>query len=155
MIVIGREWVDKRKWLKQSQFDLAFSLARIVPGTNIVAFCIAVASMLKGWPGALLSVVALTVPCAAISVALLQGFETWKSNPWVMAAIIATTAAVTGMMWSTVALLTRPHLGPWRKTFRTIVLFAGSFAAAWAGITPVPIIVAALTIGFLWPEPTA
>lgn len=155
MIVIGREFVDRRGWLKQSQFDLAFSLARITPGTNIVAFSAAVGAMLKGWPGALLAVAALTVPCAVISVLLLQGFESWKGNPWVMAALTATTAAVTGMMWSTVALLTKPHVGTWRRWIRAAVLLCGSFTAAWFGVTPVPIVLGALAVGFFWTETAA
>jgi chromate transporter len=150
MIVIGREFVERRGWLKQSQFDLAFSLARITPGTNIVAFAAAVAAMLRGWPGALMAVGALVVPCAVISVLLLQGFESWKGNAWVMAALAATTAAVTGMMWATVALLVKPHLGNPKRTLRAAVLFAGSFAAAWFGVTPVPIVLAAFALGFLW-----
>ena len=155
MIVIGREFVDRRGWLKQSQFDLAFSLARITPGTNIVAFCVAIGAMLQGWSGALLATIVLTLPCALISVLLMQGFESWKSNPWVMAGLIATTAAVTGIMWSTGALLLRPHLGRLPKNLRTLVIAGGAFAAAWVGITPVPVVLAAIVVGFLWTEDAA
>ena len=152
MIIIGREFVERRGWLTQSQFDVAFSLARVTPGTNIVAFCAAIGSMLRGWRGAVLAVFALTFPSALIAVLLMQGFESWRSHPWAMAALGATTAAVTGMMWSTVWLLTKPHVGGWEKTIRAAVILGGAFAAAWMGVTPVPIIVVATLAGFLWPE---
>jgi chromate transporter len=150
MLVIGRDFIERRGWLKQNEFDIAFALARITPGTNIVAFCAAVGSILRGWPGAILAVLAVTAPPAAIAVLLMQGFETWRNHPWVGAALATTVAAVTGMMWATVWMLTRPHIGSWRQTLRTVVILAGSFGAAWMGVTPVPIILAATAIGFLW-----
>jgi chromate transporter len=150
MIIIGRDFVNRRGWLTQSQFDTAFSLARITPGTNIVAFCAAVAAMLRGWPGAILAVAALTVPSALIAVLLMQGFESWRGHPWVMAALGATTAAVTGMMWSTVWLLTKPHLGGRMKALQAVVIFGGCFGAAWMGVTPLPIVLGATILGFLW-----
>ena len=150
MIVIGREFVEKRGWLKQSQFDIAFSLGRVTPGTNIVAFVAAVGAILRGWPGAILSVFALVLPSATIAVSLMQGFESWKSNIWVMGALGATTAAVTGMMWSTVWLLTKPHAV--KNWFRTLVLFGGAFGAAWMGVTPIPIVLTTVLAGFLWKD---
>lgn len=150
MLMIGRDFVERRGWLTQGQFDVAFSLARITPGTNIVAFCAAVGSMLRGWPGALAAVFALTVPSAAIAVLLMQGFESWKNHIWVMAALGATTAGVTGMMWATVWLLAKPHVGGWKRTLHAAFVMAGSFAAAWMGVTPVPVIIVATLLGFVW-----
>ena len=42
MGMMGREMVETRQWLKASEFDLAFALARVTPGTNLLAFCAAV-----------------------------------------------------------------------------------------------------------------
>ncbi len=108
MIMLGREMVDKRQWITREDFELAFSVARITPGTNIIAFCAAAGSMLSGWSGAILAVLAVTLPAALIAVLLQQGFESWRSHPWSLAAITTTSAAVTGMMWSTVLMLGRP-----------------------------------------------
>lgn len=150
MIVIGRDFIERRGWLQQSEFDMAFALARITPGTNIVAFCAAIGSILRGWSGAILAVFALTAPAGLIAVSVMQGFETWRNHPWVGAALATMVAAVTGMMWATVWMLTRPHVGQWRKTLRAALILGGSFGAAWLGVTPVPIILAATAIGFLW-----
>lgn len=152
MLMIGRDFVERRAWLSPSDFDVAFSLARVTPGTNIVAFCAAVGSLLGGWPGAILAVLAITLPSALIAVLLMQGFETWRSHPWVAPALAALVAAVTGMMWATVWMLTRPHIGSWNKTLRSAVFLCGSFGAAWMGVTPVPIILVAVIAGFLWKD---
>ena len=39
------EFVDRKKWLSAEDYGLAFSLARITPGTNIIAFCTGAGSM--------------------------------------------------------------------------------------------------------------
>jgi chromate transporter len=152
MIMLGRDMVDRRGWVKPEDYDLAFSLARVTPGTNIIAFCAAIGSRLRGWPGAILAVLAVTFPSAAVAVALMQGFESWRNNALVMAALGATAAAVTGMMWSTVWMLVRTDVGGWKRTLRVIVLAGGSCLAAWLGVTPLPIIVAAMLIGSLWTD---
>jgi len=151
MIVMGREFVDRLKWITRDDFELAFALARVTPGTNIIAFCAGVGMILRGFLGALAAVVAVTAPSAALAVVLMQSFETWKDQPYVMAALAATVAAVTGAMWSTVWMLTRPHVGRWKQTLRAVVFMGGSCAAAWLGVTPLPIIIGALVFGYLWP----
>ncbi len=158
MIMLGRDMVTRRGWMTQDDYELAFSLARITPGTNIIAFCAAVGSLLRGWPGAILGVAAVTLPSALMAVLLQQGFESWRSHPWAMAAITVTSAAVTGMMWSTVWMLARPYVGGrsrrerMMRTLRAAVLLGGSCLAAWLGVTPVPIILAAMIIGFVWTD---
>lgn len=155
MIVLGRELVDRLKWITRDDFELAFALARVTPGTNIIAFCAAVGKILRGWAGALSAVMAVTAPSAALAVLLMQGFETWQGRPNVMAALATTVAAVTGAMWSTVWMLTRPHVGGWKQTLRAVVFMGGAFGASRLGVTPVPIILGALLFGYLWPPEPA
>jgi chromate transporter len=152
MIVLGRELVDRLKWLTRRDFELAFALARVTPGTNIIAFCAATGMMLRGWAGAFAAVLSVTAPSAALAVLLMQGFETWQSRPLVMAGLAATVAAVTGAMWSTVWMLTRPHVGRWQQNLRALVFMGGAFAASRLGVTPLPIILGALILGYLWPQ---
>ena len=151
MIVLGRELVDRLKWLDRKDFELAFALARVTPGTNIIAFCAATGKMLRGWAGALAAVLAVTAPSAALAVLLMVGFEAWQGRPRIMAALAATVAAVTGAMWSTVWMLTRPHVGRVKQTLRAVVFMGGAFLAARLGVTPVPIILGALVLGYVWP----
>lgn len=37
--VIHREIVGKRAWVTPDDFGLCFALARLTPGTNVLAFC--------------------------------------------------------------------------------------------------------------------
>jgi chromate transporter len=154
MVILGREFVEKRGWLRPSQYDVAFSLSRVTPGTNMIAFCVATGYQLRGWYGAFLAVVAAILPSALIAVLLMQGFESWNTNPWLAAALEATVAAVAGMMWAVVWMLARPHSGGLMRNVRALVILGGAFTAAWFGVTPLPIIGAAVIVGYLWKDPT-
>jgi len=41
MAALQREFVEQHHWLTPEDYALAFSLARITPGTNVIAFCAA------------------------------------------------------------------------------------------------------------------
>jgi chromate transporter len=153
MAALQRELVECRHWITQEDYALAYALARITPGTNVLAFCAAVASRVLGLRGAVAAVLAVTVPSAILAILITQGYESWRTNPTVMAAIGGTVAAVTGMMWSSVWLLVVPNIGALSKTVRALIFFGGAFIAAWRfGVTPVPVIVIAALAGFLWKE---
>jgi chromate transporter len=108
---LQRELVQREGWITHDDFALAFSLGRITPGTNIVAFCAATGWRILGMPGAFGAVLGETLPSAALAVLITQGYESGRSSPVAMAALGATAAAVVGMMWAAVWMLTRPYLG--------------------------------------------
>jgi chromate transporter len=133
-----------RGWITREDFALAYSLARITPGTNLLAFCAATGARMLGLGGALAAVLAVTVPSATLVVLLTRGFEIGRTNPWAMAAIAGTVAAVAGMMWASVLLLVRPYIG-----VRSLLFTGGAFLAAWKfHLTPLPVILIAALIGY-------
>jgi chromate transporter len=152
MAVLGRELVDLRGWITKEDYNLAFALARITPGTNVIAFCAAAGWLVLGIAGATAAVFASSAPSAAFSVLILQGIESGSSHPLIMGALAGTVAAVSGTMWSIVLWLTRPFLkGGVLRILRTVLITGGSFLASWKfGITPVPILAAATLISVLW-----
>lgn len=154
MGMLGRELVETRGWLKPTEFDLAFALSRITPGTNLLAFCAAVGSVLKGFAGAAAAVCAVTIPSAVVAVLFIYGFEMGQGNRYAMAAIGGTVAAVAGMMWSTIWTILRPHTGGRLRNVQVVLIAGGAFLAAWKfGVTPVPIIAAGTLAGLFWKDP--
>jgi chromate transporter len=154
MAALQREFVEREKWLEPEDYALAFSLARVTPGTNIVAFCAATGAQILGIRGALAGVFSETLPSAALAVLMTQGYESWRSNPVVMAGVAATIAAVVGMMWSAVWGLVAPHWGGVQRSIRTVAITGGAFLAFWKlGMSPLPIIGIAALVGVLWREP--
>ena len=137
-----------RQWITREDFALAYSLARVTPGTNVLAFCAATGARILGLAGAVAAVLAVTLPSAILAVLLTRGFEAWQGHPWAMAAIGGTVAAVSGMMWASVWSLVKPYLG-----LRAILFTGGAFLAAWKfHVTPVPVILVAAFAGYFWPE---
>src|SRR5712691_1735066 len=153
-----RELVNREGWITHDDFALAFSLGRLTPGTNILAFCAATGWRILGVPGAVGAVLGETLPSAVLAVLITQGYESGRSNALAMAALGATAAAVVGIMWTAVWSLTRPYLGgpdlELGRTLRAVLFGGGAFLAAWKfGITPIPILAAAAVAGTLWKEP--
>jgi chromate transporter len=157
MAALQRELVSRRRWITQEDYGLAYALARITPGTNVLAFCAAVASRILGLRGAIAAVLVVTVPSAVLAVLITRGYESWRTNPVVMAALGGTVAAVAGMMLASVWLLVipyvRPDLGGAWKTLRALIFFGAAFLASWRfGVSPLPVILVAAVAGFLWKE---
>jgi len=153
MAALQREFIDRRRWITQEDYAIAFSLARITPGTNVVAFCAALGARVAGWRGAIAGVLAETAPSAAIAVLITWGYEAWRRNPTVRAAIVGASAAVAGMMFASVWLLMRPHFDGVRRALRAFLYFGAAFAAAWKfGVSPLAIIAIAAAAGFAWKD---
>lgn len=152
---LQRELVDRRGWLSPEDYGLAFALARITPGTNVIAFCAAVGSRIKGIPGAISGALSETVPSAALAVLFTVSYESWRADPLVIGVVAGIIAAVAGMMWTSVWSLVKSFMGGAAHALRCVVFTGGAFLAIWRlGLTPLPIIALAAAAGFLWREPT-
>jgi chromate transporter len=148
--LLQRELVHRRGWLTFDQYGLAQSLARVTPGTAILAFCAATAWMLRRWAGAVTAVFAVSVPSAVLVVVLTAGFTSLSGSVLALTTLAAILAAAVGMMWAAAWLLVLPQL---RHTawLRTAVLVGGSFLAlSSAAASPIAVLATAVLIGFVW-----
>jgi chromate transporter len=148
--LLQRELVHRRGWLNLDQYGLAQSLARVTPGTGILAFCAATAWMLRRWAGAVAAVAAVSVPSSVLAVLLTWSFTSLSGSALALATLAAVLAAAVGTMWAAAWLLIWPHLR--RATcLRVAVLVTGGFVALaiWA-ISPIQVLAAAALIGFFW-----
>jgi chromate transporter len=149
---LHRELTARRGWLTQDHFGLAYSLARITPGTNLLAFCAGAAWFLRGWPAAVAAVLAVTVPSAVLVVWLTHAYEFSRTNALAAGAIAGVLAAAVGMMVAAAWVLARPHLGG-RRTARTLFLVLVPAALTWKfAVSPVYALVLAALAGFFWKE---
>lgn len=159
MAALQREFVDRLGWLTQEQYGLAFALARVTPGTNVMAFCAATGSQILGWAGALTGALSPTLPSAVLAVLITVGYENWRTNPLALAAINGTVAAVAGMMLATVFSLVRPYWNGVRgsglvSSLRATTISGGAFLSLWKlGLTPLQVIALAVVVGLLWQDP--
>src|SRR3984957_8807141 len=72
--ILQREFY-RRDWLSPEKFAIAFGLARLTPGTNMLAFCAATGWYLLGFGGALAAVLAITIPASVLVVWLTRAYD--------------------------------------------------------------------------------
>ena len=152
MAVLQREF-QRRGWLSGEQFAMAYALARVTPGTNMMAFCAGTAWMLLGIAGAIAAVLAVTVPSAVLVIWLTRVCELGDSNRWAHAAIAGTVSAAVGTMVAAALDLVRMQFTK-ASWLRTVVVLAGAFALArTAVLSPIQVLAVAAILGAFWTRP--
>lgn len=141
---IRRELVEERGALTNSDFSLSYALSRVAPGTNVLAYCAAMGWLLRGWPGALVGVTALSVPAAIVTVLLTTLYERWHAY------FLGAMAAVVGIICGGAFLLARPYLTR-SRLLRTLILLGAALIAG-QFLSPVVVLALAGAAGLLWPE---
>src|SRR5574340_324570 len=139
MAALHNELVHVRNWLRSEDSGLVFGLARLTPGTNMLAYCAGTAWRIAGWPAAALAVLAATLPSAVLVTLLTAGYEGWKNNPRAMAAIGGMLTAAVGMMAAGAWQLLRPNLARGTR-LRALVIASGALALSYLGVTPVQVL---------------
>lgn len=159
MAALQREFVERYQWLSPEEYGLAFALARLTPGTNVMAFCAGTGWQILGWTGAVAGALSPTLPSAVIAVIITVGYENWRTNPWALAAINGAVAGVAGMMLATVYTLVKPHTAGLRgpgllRTLRALAFCGAAFLGLWKfKLSPLQIIALIAAAGLLWQDP--
>ena len=141
---------DRRDWIDPDQFSIAYGLARITPGTNMLAFCAAAGWYLRGIVGAVAAVLAVTLPSAVLVVLLTHAYAFGESHPMTRAVISATVAAAVGTMIAAGGRLVQSQTS---KThwLRPVLVTATAFTLARIfALSPLQIIGIAALAGFWW-----
>jgi chromate transporter len=145
---LQRRVITERRWLPAEDFGLLYGVARLTPGTSILAFIAAMGTRIKGPVGGALAVVAGSLPAAIVIWLMTVFFDVWSANRWVAAALLGAMAAVVGLILSNAWQLFEPV----RRSPLAVALFAAALVLGitnWAG--PVTILLAAAGIGALKP----
>jgi chromate transporter len=152
---LRRELCEQKRWLSEEQFAVAFSVGRVVPGTNVLAFVAASAYQIHGWVAAVLAVIAASAPSAVVAVWLLVGLEASQRNPVAKAAAAAILASVVGMMLASSWQLMRPAMT--RAKWPRVVCFAGGalLLREVGQLSPLQVLALAALAGYWWREEDA
>ena len=149
---LHREIVTKRGWVTQQQFDLSYALSRLTPGTNLLAFSTAIGWLVSRWGGALVVLVAASIPCSVLAVLLTLVYESLTHNALALSALRGALVAAVGIVAATAWTLIRPHVK--RASNLRIAAFAGGafLLALLLHISPILILLLAGLIGAVLPE---
>ncbi len=149
MAALHNDLVHVRGWLRPEDSAVVFGLARLTPGTNMLAYCAGTAWRIAGWPAAVPAVLGTTLPSAVLVALLTAGYEGWNRNPHAMAAIGGMLTAAVGMMAAGAWQLLRPSLVRGMRR-RALLIAGGALALCWAGLSPVQVLALAALAGFFW-----
>lgn len=150
MAALQRELVDNRAWLTAEQHGLAYGLARVTPGTNVLAYCAATGWMISRWAGSLLAVSGVVMPSALLAIWMCSAYETYGVHPYFRAAMSGVVAAAVGMMAASgVSIIRARAAGRW---LLPAVLFAAASVAAMRFdlLSPLKILAIAGVLGALF-----
>jgi chromate transporter len=143
----------RRGWLSPEQFGLSYALARLTPGTNMLAFCAAAGWYVLGLAGSAAGVAAVTVPSSVLVVWLTGVCEMGNQIPWLRAAVNATIAAGIGIMLAAVLMLVRGQISK-SNWLRPAIVVAGAFGLRQAGLSPILTLAIAALLGLLFTPKT-
>jgi chromate transporter len=145
---LQRRVIDGRRWLPPEDFGLLYSIARLTPGTTILAFMAAMATRIQGPAGGVAAVVAGSLPAGIVIWLMTVFFDAWSGNRWVATAMAGAMAGVVGLVLASAWQVFRPV----SHRPLAVVLFV---AALGLGLTntasPVTVLLGAALIGALKP----
>ena len=149
-----RRSLGARGWMTDDGHALLVAVSRLTPGTNILAYCVALGWQLAHWRGALVSLVAASIP-ASILIALLSATLTQIDQlPLVRAiiaiALIVATLLVLAAAWN----LLRPYIKG-TNAVRTGIIAAIVVVLVLMKVTPVRILLVAAAFGVVMASPAA
>lgn len=148
MILLGREMVQRR-WLQDWQFDLYYTLARVVPGTNMLAFVASSAHAIRGCLGAITAIAALSVPASAVVILLTLGYQRWHDHPIGSAVITAATSSIVGIIIGAAWSMAWPRFRPGERLRTVAYVSGGLLLSFW--LSPLTVLLIAAIAGCFAP----
>jgi chromate transporter len=149
--VMHHELVTKRHWLNDDSFALCYALGRLTPGTNLLANCTALGWLLRRLSGALLALLAASIPCTLMVVVLTALFSEWQENKIVQAALHGAIAAAVAITAKTSWTIARPHYKGGAR-LRVVIIGAAAFAAyVGLGVPAIYVLLLAGAVGAFLP----
>jgi chromate transporter len=152
LVVVQRELVEKKRWMTQAQFVEDWAVAQIMPGPNVVNFCLIIGGRHFGLGGALASLAGLLLAPLAVVLILASVFGGVSDALWAQGALRGMGAVAAGMIAATgikligalklnpmgmlacfsVMLSTFVCVGLLRWPLLWVLLGIGALACAWA-----------------------
>lgn len=148
MILLGESLV-RRGWMPQARFDAFYTLSRVVPGTNLLAFIAASGHSARGWPGAIAAVLALSLPASCVVILLTLAYLQWNDHPIGRNVIEFAMASIVGILAGASLLLILPRLRHGRRV-RVLVIASLSLLLS-LYLDPLLILALAALAGWFWP----
>jgi chromate transporter len=133
-------------WLDDAGNAGLVAVSRLTPGTNILAYCVALGWSLHRWAGALAAVVAASLPASLVVCGLTVGLVQIQDYPAVRMALAIGVAIATVLVFASAGSLLRPYI---RRSvmMRSAIVVIVAAALFLADVTPVRILLLSAVLG--------
>lgn len=101
LAVVQRELVEKKRWMTREQFVEDWAVAQILPGPNVVNFCLMIGDRHFGLGGALASLAGLLLAPLTVVLLLAMAFGGVSDTPWAQGALRGMGAVAAGLIAAT------------------------------------------------------
>src|SRR5215204_3082746 len=81
IVELEHQLIDRRQWLSRDESHIAYAISRLTPGTNVLAYCVAVGWRMRRLPGAVVALGAASLPNALLAIGLTRFFRSWVDHP--------------------------------------------------------------------------
>ena len=147
LAVVQRELVERKRWMTPAQFVEDWAVAQILPGPNVINFCLMIGGRYFGLAGALAALAGMLAAPTAVLLVLAIAFGSVSDQAWAQGALRGMGAVAAGMIAATgIKLITALKTNPMGIAACTAVMvstFVGVSLLRW------PLIGVLLGIGSL------
>jgi chromate transporter len=149
-----RRTFGARGWMTDEGHALLVAVSRLTPGTNILAYCVALGWQLAHWRGALVALAAASVP-ASVLIALLSAMLTQIDQLPIVRMVIAVALIIATLLVLSAAWnLLRPYVKG-TNAARTAIIAAVVGILVMMRVTPIRILLVAAMLGVVMASPAA
>ena len=101
LAVVQREVVERKRWMTPAQFVEDWAVAQILPGPNVINFCLIIAGRYFGLRGALAALAGMLAAPTAVLLVLALAFGSVSDQAWAQGALRGMGAVAAGMIAAT------------------------------------------------------
>lgn len=147
-VALERDLVETDKWLTRDRFRTIYGLARLTPGTNILALTTGLGWHFFRLPGAFLGLASAAIPGSILAALLAAGYQQVYQNEIAQRFMAGAAAAVCGFIAASNLKLIQPYLASGQRLI-TAAIFFGVLAVSLLGASPFPVFVGLGLLGYL------
>ena len=149
-----RRSLGARGWITDEDHALFVAISRLTPGTNILAYCVALGWQLAHWRGALVSLAAASIPASVIIALLSATLARVDEYPVIRVVIAIALIVATLLVLATAWNLLRPYIKG-TNAVRTGIIAVVVVALVLMRVPPVRILLVAAILGVVMASPAA
>lgn len=148
MIALERDIVEREGWMGPERFRALYGVAKLTPGTSILALAAMIGWEFGRWRGALAMLAVASLPGCLLAAGLTAAYQSFVEEPAVRSFVAGAAAAVCGLIAATIWGMVEPYWRGEQRVTSCVVFLAALGMALW-GWSPLPVLVG-FGVGGYW-----